>query len=121
LWLTTDGTDWERVASTGRFPLIEAVATNGTDIFAWKPPIKNGNSNNPKLLAGSPMYVSTDPKTWEHPTPHMLDGAFVYSATFTPDGRLLLVGSDIGACEGEEFFCVFEGGAIPAVWVGTPS
>ena len=47
-------------------------------------------------------------------------GGNVRAATFMPDGRLLVAGSDISECR--EFFCVFGpgNGAIPTVWVGTP-
>lgn len=119
MWLTTDGADWERVADTGSFPSVETMATDGADIVAFMPAFESVITD-PKLLVGSPMYTSTDATTWEHPAAQTLDGIHVESASFTPAGHLLITGKDITPCEGQEFFCVFEGG-IPAVWVGTPS
>jgi hypothetical protein len=123
VWLSQDGIAWEQVADTGRVPMIDVAATDGTQVVAFKPAISFGDRDpgvsNPDLLERSPMYYSPDGQEWQL-DPFVGPDGWVKSAEFTSDGRLLLSGVDVSGCK--EFFCGFVkgAGAIPTIWIGTP-
>ena len=114
--LTTDGTDWELVADIPA-PDLHLVS-DGTQAVGFQIPFVVGEGGPPSLTEGAPVYSSADGRTWE--SLGILESGNVRAATFMPDGRLLVAGSDISECR--DFFCVFGpgNGAIPTVWVGTP-
>lgn len=119
LWRTTDGTDWSLAVQVGGMP-VESSASDGTGMVAWRP-VFDVTSGPPTLLEGSPMYVSVDGQTWEHPTPHLLEGVHISSASFMPDGRLLIAGNDVADCQAFAMDCAFGFAAEPGLWVGTPN
>ena len=118
LFLTDDGTEWEHVADIPG-PDMPTIASDGDTTVGFRLPFAEGEGP-PMLIDGSPVYVSTDGRAWEHPSPFVLDQGHLNAALITPDGRILMVGGDHSNCR--EFFCVFnsDNGAIPTAWIGTP-
>jgi hypothetical protein len=118
LFLTDDGSSWEQVADIPG-PDIPTWVGDGSTTIGFRLPFTE--TDPPEPTDGSMAYVSSDGRTWQHPSSLIVEDGHVWSADITADGRILAQGRDFSECR--ESFCVFApgNGAVPALWVGEPS
>ena len=130
LWLTPDGEAWEQVwesdLTATLAPGPELTVATPSGVVAWSAPFvwteSSFDDGKSQTQAGSPMYRSSDGRTWEHDSAtDVLEGVWPGAAHVMPDGRVLISGTDITECLGKPLFCAFGSDEPPVVLIGTPA